>query len=198
MPLSKEIINYLKSKKCTRFMLHNCNIWDKDIEDIIQLLHERPDIKYVDLSWNNISDISAEKLAMLTTITELDVSKTDIGDNGALKLVSNPHIKILNLSHNDISDSENNLAKHTKQIELTLKHTSIKSETLEEIIKKVETNKMSQIIEEKKENLTISLSNPIKNESKNLASKFSVTLQKTPQVTEKPKKIKPYTNCKIM
>lgn len=78
----------------------------KHMSLVVELLNQKPVIKRLVLTNNNIGSLGAEELTKLMHIEDLDISHNDIGDKGAAFLLKSKRFKKLNLSNNIIISYE--------------------------------------------------------------------------------------------
>lgn len=74
--------------------------------EIIQLLHQNPDITRLDLSLNNIGDQGIAAFSERNqTVTEVNFTGNNIGDRGIVVFAyNNLTVRWVNFSHNPISN----------------------------------------------------------------------------------------------
>lgn len=80
------------------------NLSPEDAVTICIYLNRHPEIRSLDVSWNQIGDEGARVLAANTTLTTLNVRANLIGDEGAKALAKNTSLKSLNVLCNRIGD----------------------------------------------------------------------------------------------
>lgn len=90
--------------KVKKLDLYNKQITAQDIPSLLNFLNEHPEIRILDLTFNQIEADGAEMLASNTTLVSLNVCQNNICDRGTIALAANKTLKSLNVSFNHIEN----------------------------------------------------------------------------------------------
>jgi hypothetical protein len=96
MPRDINAINFYLDNRTdkTKLSLSHFGLTEQDIQEwIIPLLNEHPEIKELDVSFNNIGADGAKALAANTTLTTLNVDGNNIGEAGEKALHETDPVK---------------------------------------------------------------------------------------------------------
>jgi Leucine Rich repeat len=106
MPVSRIISNIINRAQDGILNLESYGLDDDHIPDIVAMIkNNKPDIDYLNLRSNNITDDSAEAIASLGLIN-LNISLNHLGDEGVIKLLKADQKLIwLDVSSNGLSDA---------------------------------------------------------------------------------------------
>lgn len=142
MPLPAHIKERIKKHVDQRFSLSlsNANIWDDDIGELVELVNANPKITYLNLECNNIENIGAKELVLLTNVTNLDVSQNNLDDDAAITLINASQFIKLDLSRNwGITDRTGQfiLDQKTQHTFLSIQQTKVSEELRNKISEKV-------------------------------------------------------------
>ena len=123
----EQINNYVNKNVLS---LKSCDLNDSDINDVTAFLYKHPEINTVDVSDGQIGAQGATNLALIPSITKLDISFNKIGDSGAFILACG-NISSLNEEYNNIGDKGAfALAHNNKLHELNISQNEIGVEGL--------------------------------------------------------------------
>lgn len=115
---------------------------DKHIPVLVSALNEHPEIKQVNLYYNNLTGEGAEILSGLKHVNTLILERNNIEGEGIKALVQS-NIKELNLNDNGLTDEDAKIiSKYAKQTELEVfKNPKISEALLKEIDERIQSNK---------------------------------------------------------
>jgi hypothetical protein len=104
MPLPKDIEKILATPHLTSLNLANGGLFSADMEQLVPLLNQHPQITGLNISINNIGDKGGIALCGLKYIHHLNLNRNNIRYS-IVNLILNPIFKSIDLSSNDIDDS---------------------------------------------------------------------------------------------
>jgi Leucine rich repeat/Leucine Rich repeat len=102
-----EFSSFIKAKpNITALNLDNCNIGNIDIEKIKSLIKSinNSNITYLDIGYNEITDIGATAIAKLTNLATLNIECNNITDVCAIAIATMPKLIHLDITNNNITD----------------------------------------------------------------------------------------------
>jgi Ran GTPase-activating protein (RanGAP) involved in mRNA processing and transport len=95
----------LFDKEKLELNLSNQKLTTQDIKElVVPFLNTHPEIKSLNLSYNNIGAEGAKALAANQSLSTLNLRANNIGDEGAKALAANQSLSTLNLRYNNIGD----------------------------------------------------------------------------------------------
>jgi hypothetical protein len=139
MPLFDRVIKEIQDKnsKDTHLDLAFHGLFDKDMEQLVNLLNETPRITSIDLHGNNIWNAGGT-LAKLLHVSALNLYRNSLSFEG-ISALAESNIKNLNLKRNSLTDAAGAvLATQSKQLQLDVsENRKITEETLQLITQRI-------------------------------------------------------------
>jgi hypothetical protein len=153
MPLLDYVIQDIQSNTGKQISLANHNLWDEDVDALINLFNQNKHIISIDLSHNNLRDEGIRKLISLSHVRSLNLSAVvGLNDETAILLIRAKHLHGLDLSRNrGITDVAGEvMLQEASQKILNIKQTSINEQLQEKIAQRILENKSNEPVITKK------------------------------------------------